>query len=288
MSIKIGLQLYSVRKSMAEDPISTIEKVGEAGYKYIELANHNAYSDYGCGFGVSSDELNKKLEQYGMKVISNTVMPLDLTNIDEVIKYHVSIGAEGLVQPIDFYTSRQEVLDKCIIYNKLGEKCRNAGLFFYIHNHFHEFQVLGGHRVYDTIIENTDPGLVNFEFDTYWAMRGGVDPIEYIKKLDKRCTLIHQKDYPKGVEDKMEIFPQIGYDAYINRENYFADTIRNVKGRYFSEIGEGIMDVQNIIDTVNNIGAAKYIMLEQDFTARTEFESITISMKNFKKMRGIE
>jgi len=288
MALKVGLQLFSVKQSMEKDPIATIEKVAEAGYKYVEFANHNGLNDYGCGFGVSTDVLNQTLEKYGVKLISINVKPLNLTNIDEIIKYHVAVGSEGLGHVIDFYANKQEVLDKCLLFNKLGEKCRKAGVAFYIHNHFHEFQDMGGKCIFDMICENTDPEFVSFEFDTYWAMRGSVDPVEYIKKLGRRCKQIHQKDYPKEAYDKLEIFPQIGYDARINNESYFSGAIADARGRYFTEIGEGIMDIQKIIDAVNSIGFAKYIILEQDFSDKPEFESITISMKNFKRMRGIE
>ncbi len=55
--IKVGLILYSVREEMAKDPIATVEKVGELGYKNIEVCNHNAIKDSGCGFNVPAETL---------------------------------------------------------------------------------------------------------------------------------------------------------------------------------------------------------------------------------------
>jgi hypothetical protein len=44
-TMKVGIQLYSVRNHMEKDPIGTIRYVAEAGYRYIEVANHNADKD---------------------------------------------------------------------------------------------------------------------------------------------------------------------------------------------------------------------------------------------------
>ena len=52
MSLKVGIQLYSVKNAMAKDPLAAIKTVAQTGYKYIETDNHNANADCGCGFGV--------------------------------------------------------------------------------------------------------------------------------------------------------------------------------------------------------------------------------------------
>ena len=48
---RIGLQLYSVRNSLAKDPWGTLQEVARAGYHYLEAANHRARTDPGVGFG---------------------------------------------------------------------------------------------------------------------------------------------------------------------------------------------------------------------------------------------
>lgn len=64
---------------------------------------------------------------------------------------------------------------------------------FYYHNHFQEFQVFEGERILDTLLERTDPALVKFELDTYWTVRGGEDPIYWLRKLGERCNLVHRE-----------------------------------------------------------------------------------------------
>ena len=57
--MKVGLILYSVRDEMARDPIGTVRKVGEMGYRYVETCNHSADRDAGSGFGIPADLLKK-------------------------------------------------------------------------------------------------------------------------------------------------------------------------------------------------------------------------------------
>ena len=52
MNVNIGLQLYSVRDSLAADPWGTLAQIAEAGFTRLEAANHNARNDPGVGFGV--------------------------------------------------------------------------------------------------------------------------------------------------------------------------------------------------------------------------------------------
>ena len=68
------------------------------------------------------------------------------------------------------------------------------------------------------------------------------------------------------------------------------DYIRQeTKEEDFAEIGTGIMEIQDIISCANEIGAADYIILEQDYTSMSdEIESIKASMAAFRRFEGID
>ena len=51
------------------------------------------------------------------------------------------------------------------IYNQAGRMAKEAGMTFYYHNHFHEFQLFGGKTIMDIIMDETDPDLVKLELD---------------------------------------------------------------------------------------------------------------------------
>lgn len=280
--MKIGLQLYSVRNSMEKNPFGTLEQIIAQGYKYIELANHKADTDPGCGFNASAGELSEFLKKHGAKVINSHISPVKEEQIKNIIKYHKAIGNNRLTSAMDFFSDKDDLIRKCDLYNRVGKICHEEGVEFFYHNHFHEFQKFDNKMVLDYIAENTDPSYVKFEIDTYWTMRAGVSPIDIIYKLGKRVKLLHQKDYPKGSKEPVNLLTRIRPDVPIDM-NVFKSI---VEPSAFTEIGTGIMDIQSIINAGNEVGA-EYIILEQDYTNHDEIESIKISLENFKKYAGL-
>jgi sugar phosphate isomerase/epimerase len=291
MSLKVGLQLYSVRNSMANNPLEAIENVGKLGYKFVEFANHNAAVDFGCGFGVEASVMKAKLDSYGMKAVSSHISPLSFDNIDKVIEYYNVLDCKNLVNPADFFESKDDLLKKCEQYNKIGEKLRAAGISYLYHNHFHEFQKFDGEYVLEIMKNNVDPDFVGFQLDTYWVMRGGADPVEIIKKFGKSVKLIHQKDFSKDVDVPVNIFSFADPNQKLDRQAMMNIMMTNINGfeqrQSIVEIGTGIMDIQSIIDAAEKYSDAEYVILEQDFTVHDEIDSIKISMESFKKFNGI-
>lgn len=280
--VKVAVQLYSVRDEMAKDPMGTIEKVAQAGYQYIEVANHNTTADTGIGFGVPADKLRDTLERLGVKVISAHLDPFD--NLDALSAYQLAIGNHNVVYSRDFYHNRQEVLDRAYWMNKTGEECAKRGLTLYYHNHFHEFLKFDGESIFDILLNNMDPDLVKIELDTFWVLRGGVDPAELMRKLGKRVTLVHQKDFAKGHDSEIDMTRKVQPGEYIDRSFY--DKYENPET--FVEVGTGIMDIQAIIDAGNASGALEYIILEQDHSRLNQLESIRASKAGFQKFNGLE
>jgi sugar phosphate isomerase/epimerase len=133
---------------------------------------------------------------------------------------------------------------------------------------------MDGQTVMDLLLANTDEDLVKFEFDTYWATRGGADPEEWLLKLGSRCDLTHQKDLPTSAQP-VNLFDVFGKDARITLQ----ELLQTQKPEEFAEIGEGTMDLKALIATMRRIGVT-YVFVEQDMTARDEIESVRISYQN--------
>ena len=283
--MKVGIQLYSVRNRMKEDPVATIRAVAEKGYRYLEVANLQAKTDSGVGFGVSTDEIKKILDDTGAEVFSAHIQPFTPDMAKPIIQYHKTIGSKYLILPMDFYTDRDDVLRKAELMNELGRLCAYAGLGFMYHNHWYEFQIFQGKTVFDLIAENTDPQLVMFELDTYWMTRGGQDPLEMLKRFGTRVKLIHQKDFPAEYRDEIILIDPVNRDNIKVDLEYF-QKVKNPKT--FTEIGTGILPIQEIINIGNTLCKSEYIVLEQDHSQYDELESIRISMESFKKFQGIE
>lgn len=281
---KLALQLYSVRGKMEQDPIGTIKKAAEIGYKYIEVANHDTKKDKGIGFGVSAEKMNETLRECGVQVISAHLDPFD--DLEILCDYQKAIGNHNIVYSRDYYHCKDDILRRADWLNRTGEKAAKYGVTLHYHNHFHEFQALPGcdKTIYDMLVELTDPALVKIQIDTFWAFRGGADPVKLIEDLGERCTLVHQKDFTAGYEKEINLFDQVYPGEKIDRSTY--DRIENPLT--FTEPGSGIMDIQAIIDACNKNKNFEYMILEQDHTQLDEIDSIRKSYECFKKFSGIE
>lgn len=280
--MKAAIQLYSVAPLMEKDPLGTIERVTQAGFKYLEVANHNTDTDTGIGFGVAASEVKTLLDRVGAKVISAHLDP-DY-NLPQLAEYQQAIGNQNIVYSRDFYRNKDEVLRRAERMNEIGAQCKKLGMQLYYHNHFHEFLSFEGEVIWDILMDNMDPGLVKIQLDTFWVRRAGIDPVQVMKKLGKRCVMVHQKDYAKGYDAVMDMTKQVRDGQYIDRSFYdmyeYPET--------FTEIGTGVMDIQGIIDAGNTYCDMQYIILEQDHSKLDRIESIKRSKAGLEKCSGVE
>jgi sugar phosphate isomerase/epimerase len=282
--MKVGLQMYSVRESFEADPRGTLEQVAGIGYHAVEFANHRALENPGCGVDISAEKLRGHLSDFGIVPIGAHIAPFVDEVLEGVIAYYSELGSRSVAMSIDFWDSREMVLERCAYYNRVGERCQASGLQFYFHNHYHEFQVIGGERVLDTIVANTDPELVKLELDTYWTFRGAVDPVAKIREYRDRVGMLHQKDFPISEARYLDVWARLNISEPLDREA-FESMIRPAE---FVEIGDGMMKVQDIIDAGNE-AAVSYMLVEQDHGRElTEVERIERSIANLRKMRGLD
>ncbi|MCS7461191.1 sugar phosphate isomerase/epimerase [Paenibacillus doosanensis] len=284
MSLELGLQLYTVRHELMKDPVGALEKVAELGYSNLELAIH--YSDAeGVGgysvYGLRAPELKRCLDRLNMKALNAQMFPIESVNWDYLIPFAQEIGMPAASISMHMFKNKQAVLDFSDQLNRCGETCQKHGLDFYYHNHFQEFQKFDGVYVMDLILQHTDPALVKIEFDTYWALRGGVDPCEYLRVLGNRCDLVHQKDMPASALP-VNWFDVFGVDSDITLDKKLGTS----SPEQFTEIGSGVMDIAAIIQTVRDMGIVKTIFIEQDFSALNQFDCAKINFAQMTKLLG--
>jgi sugar phosphate isomerase/epimerase len=279
MNPKLGLQLWSVRNALAADTVGTLEKIAEIGY--VDLQINPGATAQGLDFGnnINAVEMRKHLDHLGLKCVSLHIVPDANTNWEKVVADCHTVGASSLACAIAFFENRQQVLDFCKDFNVHAEFTMKNGVPYYYHNHFHEFQIFEGQTIFDTMIENLDKDLVPFELDTYWAARGGADPIALMRRLGKRCSLLHQKDLPAEAQP-VNWFDKFGQDGKISLDDMWSVLAEN----QFTEIGEGILDISAYIETARTYCNVEYVFVEQDMTKLTELESIAVSLKNFKRL----
>ena len=278
--MEIGIQLYSVKGMIDRDHMSAFRQVAAIGYRNWEVCQLYGRDDvaYNYGLQMPPDEARAFIGELGVKVIGSHLtdqQTRDEAYLEEYLSYMEQIGckAAGLGAAFFPYMDREAMKEKTDHFNHLGERCKAHGMRFYYHNHYQEFQYFGDKAVYDLLMEGTDPALVWYELDTYWAMRGGQDPVELLRKYGHRICFIHQKDFPRGFRSPANLYSY----AISQTQNLDSGALRGInEPDGFIEVGKGCMDIASIFRAAEQAGVA-YAILEQDRTQLTELESIKIS-----------
>ena len=278
--MEIGIQMFSVKGMIDRDHADAFRRVAEVGYKNWEVCQLYGRDDvaYNYGLQMPPDEAKAFIRELGVKVIGSHLtdgQTVDGAYLEEYLSYMEQIGckAAGLGATFFPYMDMRALDEKIARFNHLGERCKAHGMRFYYHNHFHEFQYFGDKTVYDHLMEGTDPELVWFELDTYWAMRGGQDPVALLNKYGDRICFIHQKDFPRDFRSPANLY---SYAVSPIQNLEFGALIGINEPDGFTEVGKGCMDIASIFAAAEQAGV-EYAILEQDRTSLTELESIKIS-----------
>lgn len=229
---KFGIQLWTLRDIIADDPRGVLKALSEFGYKQIESYE----GDMGIFWGMSNTEYKAYLDELGMEAIASHCNINE--NFEKKAQQAGAIGMSYLVCP---YVGLKESLDdyKKIAdqFNECGEICKKYGLRFAYHNHDYSFQELEGQIIQDYLMDNTDPATVDYEMDIYWVVTGGADPIAYLEKYPGRFKLSHVKDRMKDVP----------------ADERAASCV----------LGNGVIDHPKILDVAEQQGMA-YFIVEQE------------------------
>lgn len=288
--MKVGLQLYTVRDKFVKNPVDTLQKMAEIGYRYAETYNHNSDNEIQC-FGYTSKELKQLSDNTGVKIISAhlgcyeraTEMIRNMDHMKRTAEYYADAGCKYLVLAAEYFKSAENVYSSCEAYNEVGKICKDNGLTFLYHNHFWDFKKVDGKPIMDIIVERTSQELVGIQEDAYWVSRGMIDPIEVIHNYGSRVKCLHQKDFPASEKENMNIWKKLDENKFVSP----SEVDQAVSHEEFTEIGTGILDIQGLIDAGNSVNT-EYVFLEQDYTKLDIFESIRVSYENYRKMRGLE
>ena len=186
----IGLQLYTVRDLMEKDFEGTLERGAQIGYRNLEFAGY---------YNHTPEQVRAILDR--LKVVSKSAhIGAQLMRQDAAAQIRAAqvIGQEYITIP-SYPFPRDGGIDAwkkgAAEFNQWGALCKNAGLKLAYHNHAAEFaKVEGGPAGYDALMRETDPALVDFEMDLYWAAFADQDPIALFAKFPGRFAMWHTKD----------------------------------------------------------------------------------------------
>lgn len=263
----VGLQLYSIRDDMKADPLGSLKKLAAMGYKNVEHANYIDRKFY----GYTATEFRKVLNDLGLKMPSgHTVMRKDhwdnsKNDFTDAWKWTVEdaavMGQQIVISPwLDEslrknYDDMKRYMD---VFNKSGELCKKSGMRFGYHNHSFEFsEELNGMKIFDIILQNTDPKLVVLQLDIGNMYNAGARALDVMKKYPGRFESMHVKDEIKASE---------GHEPY-------ESTI----------LGVGLIPVKEVIELGRKSGTKHFIIEQESYQQKTAMQSVDEDLKIMKK-----
>ena len=189
---KIGLQLYTVRNEMEKDIRTTLKKIADIGFHFVETAFWPK--------NISPETAASYLKEAGLSVFSAHIeLPVgdNKTTMLEVAKAYNCNKMIWHGWPEDKrYGSLEGTKELAKLYNEASRLAKDNGLQFGIHNHWWEFRnKVDGHFVFEILLEELDRDIF-FEIDTYWVKVAGHDPATIVKRFGNRAPLLHIKDGP--------------------------------------------------------------------------------------------
>ena len=244
----IGLQLYTVREVANQQGYeSTIRKVADAGYRYVETA----------GFpGSSAADAAKLFKELGMTVVASHIGNPVGADKEQLVETMLTLGKPRWVIPsadAKKMTTVNGVRELCDTLNQGAQVARDNGMQFGYHNHWMEYgKTEDGQYVYQLMMKYLHPSVF-FELDTYWIKEAGLDPVDIIKEMGKRAPLLHIKDGPGTRQAPM------------------------------TAVGEGMMDWHAILKAGE--GTAEYWIVEMDRVAGDPLVEVAKSYQYLKNIK---
>jgi sugar phosphate isomerase/epimerase/acetyl esterase/lipase len=189
----IGLQLYSLRDLLAKDVTAGLDRVRSFGIEYVELAGT---------YKIPPEKFKALLDARGLKPISGHFSYEQYRDkVEDVAREAKALGLQYVgcawiphQNPFNEQTAREATA----VFNRAGEALAKHGLKFFYHMHGYEFQPHGGGTLFDLMMAETKPQFVRYEFDVFWVVHPGQDPVKLLEKYGSRFELMHVKDMRKG------------------------------------------------------------------------------------------
>ena len=269
----IGIQLYGLRNTLAEDFEGTLQKVADMGYEYVEFAGY---------YGRTGEEIKAILDKLGLKCIS-VHQGLDFFNEDpeEKVAFLKAFGTKYSVIPWygkDLLAGSDKWEESKARFNTVADLLYKNGMKLGYHNHDFEFDKVDGKYIHDYIFEAVPEEKIEPELDTCWVHYAGIQPEAKIREFAGRVTVVHLKDF---------VCKNLGggpvYDLIDNSGKDSGKPSREDNGFEFRPLGMCIKYFEKILEACEECGT-EYVIVEQDKTydGMSELEAAKIARDYLK------
>lgn len=259
----VGIQLYTLRDAMADNPRKTLQQLAAIGYREVESAGYQE----GTFYGMKPKKFKKLLNKLDLGIKSGHCLTgaqapeqkgTIINEWEMAVADAAEVGQEYLVCAylFDFErTSLDDYKKLAELFNKAGEVCNQYGISFAYHNHDFEFMEMDGALPYDILLSEVDAANMKMELDLYWINKANKNPFQYFEKYSGRFPLWHVKD----MDDTEE--------------------------QFFTEVGNGVIDWEPIFQAAKQSGMKQYYVEQDVCRNHAPIESVKIS---YEYLMGME
>ena len=253
----LGVQTYTFRRSIGQDPAKVLDTIKMMGFTEIE----------GGSGRMHPTEFKKLCDDRGISIPSTGAGYEELVNkIDSVVWKAKLLGAKYVMcawiphqnNELTFENAKKAVED----FNRAGKILKENGITFCYHAHGYEFQPYEDGTLLDYMFKNTNPEYVSFQMDIFWIQFGGGDPAALLKKYGNRWKTMHLKDMRKGTKKDLTGLTSVENDVTLNT---------------------GELDLPAILKEAKRIGIKHYFIEDESSSYATQVPQSIIYLKSLKE-----
>jgi sugar phosphate isomerase/epimerase len=248
--IPVGLEIYSVRNTLKQDPEGTVRAVAQMGYQCIEF-----YSPYYSWTEEQAKQMRKLIDDLGIRCYSTHNEEVSFTpqNIQRTSDLNHILGCKYVIlahaDPRPGADGWKPVADEL---NAAADALEPSGLKAGYHNHKPEFVATNRQRPIEILAKNTKPSVA-LQLDIGTCLDAGSDPVAWINANPGRIRSIHCKDWSPD--------PGKGYTVLF---------------------GEGAADWKAIFAAAEATGGLEYYLVEQEGSRFSELETARKCLETFR------
>ena len=248
--IPIGLELYSVREALKQDPEGTVRAIAQLGYQCVEF-----YAPYFDWSQAQTRQMRKLLDDLGIRCFSthNHEEFFRADNLHRARDMNLILGCKYMVMassnPKPGLDGWKAVADEL---NSAAEQLEPSGLKPGYHNHQPEFTPVEGVRPIEILAKNTKPSVM-LQLDVGTCLETGSEPLTWIRTNPGRIHSLHLKDWSSD--------PTKGYKVLF---------------------GEGDAKWRAILEAAESVGGVEYYLLEQEGSRFGELETARRCLEAFR------
>jgi sugar phosphate isomerase/epimerase len=252
-----GIQTYTFRRSIGNDPAKVLDTIKMMGFTEIE----------GSGGRMHPADFKKLCDERGISIPSTGAGYDELNNkIDSVVWRAKTLGAKYVMCAWIPHQNNVFTLENAKKaaedFNRAGKVLKENGITLCYHAHGYEFQPYEDGTLLDYLFKNTNPDYVSFQMDIFWIHFGGGDPAGLLKKYGSRWKLMHVKDMRKGTKKDLTGLTSVENDV---------------------TLGTGELNLPAILKEAKRIGIRHYFIEDESSSITTQVPASVAYLKSLKE-----